>query len=687
MRVVRQVRALGGGGVLVAVAAASVAGISAGRLVARDGEPPAPVPLRTVHAGAARFVVPASWRPATASAAARAGITPNPATVTFATPGGLAVATIAPTSHPSLVPDTLSPLMAGTAGAPRPTTVAGRPAWRYANLRGRLGAGLDLTVAPTTRGTVAVACVAPRSTAPDCATAVRSVAVAGATALRPSGDLALRLQLPAVLVPLERRRLRGRAALAHAPTPTGQAHRANDVERAYVAAAGELRPLVNRVGAPLIRRLGAVADGYGALSRAALSGDPDGFALARTRIRREEIALRRTVDALLSAPPPASRPAAKTPPAGASPAAPSHRGSWLVVLALLVAGAGTALAAWRLRRPAPGEPADAEPASAPVPPAPAPVPTRVRHVRPAPRRSRARPTPPPPAPTPAPARARPTPPPPAPTPAPARAIPSARTAEPVLAGPTPPAPTPEPVRARPTPPAPMPEPARTSAAPRPGPAPAAITPGPARPPAPWIDQAPGWRCELRWNVGLRGARLQAVAATAQDPPRAIATSPRLEAPPYLPPDRSDAVAAVTRGLIEALAAAGWQLERHPGPPRVRRFSWPHPNAPEPLGEITPARAAPGWRCELTWHAGLRGARFQAVATNADAAPRVIAESSKLEAIPFLPPEPNAEMVAAARAVLAALIHAGWQPDGRGDTWYARRLSWPAGEAPEPVAVG
>jgi hypothetical protein len=125
-------------------------------------------------------------------------------------------------------------------------------------------------------------------------------------------------------------------------------------------------------------------------------------------------------------------------------------------------------------------------------------------------------------------------------------------------------------------------------------------------------------------------------------------------------------------------------------------AWPAVEAPPPL---PPPRGAPGrsrpkpvpipddaWSCSIAWRGGPGGARFRALARPPGAEGRrlQIARSVKLDWPPFLPPTPAPELVAPARALIAALIEAGWRPTDRGEMWYSQRFFWPGSEAPEPL---
>ena len=134
---------------------------------------------------------------------------------------------VAPVDDRSLVPRALRRLVRDLGERPRATGLAGYRAWRYSGLLGRNGSDvLDVTVLPSSAGTLGVGCISPlgaASATADCASSIRSVSMRNAAIFVPSPDLALSLTLPDVLTALDRARVRGRAALRGAGTRGGQA--------------------------------------------------------------------------------------------------------------------------------------------------------------------------------------------------------------------------------------------------------------------------------------------------------------------------------------------------------------------------------------------------------------------------------------------------------------------------------
>ena len=100
-----------------------------------------------------------------------------------------------------------------------------------------------------------------------------------------------------------------------------------------------------------------------------------------------------------------------------------------------------------------------------------------------------------------------------------------------------------------------------------------------------------------------------------------------------------------------------------------------------------ARPAPrqGWTCEITWHAGLRAAAFQATAARPGCANREIARSSPVQWPPMVLPERTPEIEEPLLALEERLLAAGWTPIGSSrPEWYRRRFAWNRTEPPLPL---
>jgi hypothetical protein len=285
-------------------AAAGLAGWSAGG--ATKTEPVHPAPARqAVALGPATLSVDGSWR---RSERSPAGVRPEPNRIAVFEPlSGLSVSAIlalAPIEDSTLVPPALAAMLREPLPQPRKTTVAGLPAWRYGDLAtGGQSTMMDLTVVPTSAGTIALACVAPSSlwsVASDCAAGLRAVALEGARPLVPDADLALRLHLPAVIPMLDRRRVRHRHALRRAQSARAQARAAARLADAHRGAARRLAPAAAADGASAdaVAALERLAVAYRELAVSARQELPRAFAGARSDVRRGEAALAAALDRL-----------------------------------------------------------------------------------------------------------------------------------------------------------------------------------------------------------------------------------------------------------------------------------------------------------------------------------------------------------------------------------------------------
>jgi hypothetical protein len=235
---------------------------------------------------------------------------------------------------------------------------------------------------------------------------------------------------------------------------------------------------------------------------------------------------------------------------------------------------------------------------------------------------------------------------PAPSPAPPPPEPEPEP-EPKVVSPTQPAPEPEPPVPEPEVPEPEPPtpepPAPEPPAPAPAPEPPAPEPAPA-PPAP-EPEPPGPRPE------------PVAAAEPEALPRPRRPAPRADGP-----------------------------EAPPRPPREA----PTPTAPPPrrLARPWPHEASTLWTCEIAWKPGYRKSSFRAMARAPGASKRrPIAESPSLRWTLMSDPEPpTPEMIAGVRALVRALVTAGWERIEPAGPWYAQRFLWRGEDEPGTVVV-
>jgi hypothetical protein len=135
-----------------------------------------------------------------------------------------AILTFAPVEDATLVPRPLTAMLSDPISQPRKTTIAGLPAWRYGDLATTRPLGMmNVTVVPTSAGTMALACVAPRSlwsVANDCAARVLRVTLDGARPLGwPGPTPTRRVASPRQRRPRERRRTPSQQS-SELPRPT-----------------------------------------------------------------------------------------------------------------------------------------------------------------------------------------------------------------------------------------------------------------------------------------------------------------------------------------------------------------------------------------------------------------------------------------------------------------------------------
>jgi hypothetical protein len=266
------------------------------------GPPPAAPAVSAVDLGAVTVSVPGSWASVPAGDARLRGLGARASS--FAPiPGlsGYAVVTLAPFDDATLLPAAVRAL-AGP-GQPRRTTLAGLPAWRYREHGLADGRAAQVTVAPTTAGSLTVVCVAKDAAWPGvqgCATDVADAGLRDATALVPSPTLAFRRELAPVLSRLNQRRGALRAQLRAAPTRRAQARFAARLGAAHERALVALTARTSATGAPLrvLRAQRRTARWYGRLAVAARNGWPGRYRQARAAIRRSDRALAAAVKAV-----------------------------------------------------------------------------------------------------------------------------------------------------------------------------------------------------------------------------------------------------------------------------------------------------------------------------------------------------------------------------------------------------
>jgi hypothetical protein len=293
-RIVGELWAYRPSGALVAGAAALVLAAAGGWWLGDTSreEVAAPAPDAVLAVGDLKLGLDPAW----VTADSMPGLPVEGADTFAPAPGlvGRALLMSGPAADASLIPAALRAELPQALPAARRATMAGLPAWTYGPLHDE-GRTVEVTIAPTTAGVLALACSAPAaswSASLDCANGVH--AVAGGKALAPTGDLGFRLSAGPVMRALDAERVSGRARLSArrpaAATALADAHR---------AAAAELDPFAV-AGAPLaaVSALREAARGYDALATAARRRARTRFVVARARVAQSDAALAAALDRL-----------------------------------------------------------------------------------------------------------------------------------------------------------------------------------------------------------------------------------------------------------------------------------------------------------------------------------------------------------------------------------------------------
>jgi len=290
-------------GAAVAVLVAALCGWAL-RAITTSEPPSAPPAPTTATAGPVTVAVEGDWAPAR-SVPGIPGLDPG-ATAAFTPTSGLrayAFATVAPIRDGSLLPAPLRALLPRELPKPKATTLVGLPALHYGEQAIAGERRMEVTVVPTTAGSLAVACIAPLESwvaALGCSAGVRGLALRDAAWLKPGDDLAVRERIPDVVRTLDARRVALRKQLAAAKTGGAQARFARRLSRAYAAAAATLAPVAPADGAAaeLVAALRAASASQAELSLTAENGEPKGYRTAKRAIERDEAAVKRALAAL-----------------------------------------------------------------------------------------------------------------------------------------------------------------------------------------------------------------------------------------------------------------------------------------------------------------------------------------------------------------------------------------------------
>ncbi len=212
---------------------------------------------------------------------------------------------------------------------------------------------------------------------------------------------------------------------------------------------------------------------------------------------------------------------------------------------------------------------------------------------------------------------------------------------------------------------------------------------PARPP----DPRRAWTAEVQWS----DTRFEVVArAGKRGKEVSVATSRPLQWPPSGPKAVRDMSRAVER-LEASMLAAGW-TSLPPGEAWYsKRFAWAattpreEQRSPAPVphsGRFKrqtewPAGSEQLWRCEIKWHAGYANSDFRAVAHGPKRHRGVTLGHSETFKwlLKGVPAASDARFLGQVRRLADRLAAAGWEPAGRGPSWYELRFVWRREGAP------
>ena len=288
-RALADLQALRPSGAIVAGATALVLAAAGGWWLGGASREETAPPARdaVVAVGGLRVAVESTW----VGAASVPGLAVDGAEILAPAPG-LAERALLVTGLPSdasLIPSALRSELPADLPRPRRAALAELPAWTYGPLHDG-GRTLEVTVAPTTAGVLALACSAPTSSWSawlDCGDGVQALTASDAKALEPTTDLGFRQAAGPVLERLDAARVDGRARLT-ARRPAA----ATALARPHREAAAALAPFATAgAAADTVTALRDAARGYDALATATRRRARARFVAARARVSASDAAL------------------------------------------------------------------------------------------------------------------------------------------------------------------------------------------------------------------------------------------------------------------------------------------------------------------------------------------------------------------------------------------------------------
>ena len=271
---------------VVAVMAAGLAGLLLGRALDSDDAPP---PQRAA-AGPLSVELPEGWSPSRAAPRLGNLELEGPLSVGRGAAGGM-VAGLIRGEGATRDPATVARSVAGSAPAPTVVRVGPLEAYRWRGLRAG-SATVDLYVAPTSAGALAIACHATTGAIPaGCDVAAGGVRLAGARSFSPVEGARWRERVRTAMDALRARRAAGQTRLAEATTAERQSREATGLARAHAAGVSELTrqpapPQAAGAERGVLEALRAVDRAYRGLARAARAYDLAGYSRAASEVRR-----------------------------------------------------------------------------------------------------------------------------------------------------------------------------------------------------------------------------------------------------------------------------------------------------------------------------------------------------------------------------------------------------------------
>ena len=279
---------------LAAIALAALAGLLLSQLRA-DDEPT----VATTSAGPLEVQVPEGWR--------RDYTIPRIGAVSLERPvaieppaGGAIVAGVVQGSDVAIDPGRVARAAAGSRSAATAVRLGSFEALRWQGIRARnSNRTLDLYVAPTTRGSLTVACLGAEARG-DCARTAASIRFEGARGYSPVRAARWREAVRSQMADLRRRRKAGSRRLSEARTRRAQARGATSLATVHARAARALGappapPQASGAQRDLVAALGRLERSYQDLAAAIGRGDSGRFRAARGSLQRQEAALRRVL--------------------------------------------------------------------------------------------------------------------------------------------------------------------------------------------------------------------------------------------------------------------------------------------------------------------------------------------------------------------------------------------------------